>query len=69
MGLNITSNFEFTQGVASAVWNINHNLDKYPSIMVVDSGGTVVVGQEQYIDKNNIVITFAAPFSGKAYLT
>ena len=45
-----------------------HNLDKYPSVTVVDSGGTVVVGSIDYNDKNNCTCTFSAPFSGQAYL-
>ena len=28
-------NFDFTQGVPSATWNIQHSLDKYPSVSVV----------------------------------
>lgn len=32
----------------SAVWVINHNLDNYPSVTVVDSGETIVVGEIFY---------------------
>lgn len=60
--------FDFTQGVPSATWNIIHNLDKYPSVTVVDSSDQVCIGDVQYIDKNNIIITFSSAFSGKAYL-
>ena len=60
--------FVFTQSVAAAKWEIQHNLDKYPSVSIVDSAGTEVVGDVQYTDQNNIVILFTAPFSGKAYL-
>ncbi len=63
-----TSTFIFTQGVASTVWNINHSLCKFPSVTVVDTGDTVVVGQVEYIDNENITITFNSAFSGKAYL-
>lgn len=60
--------FVFTQSVPSNSWKIMHNLDKYPSVTVVDSGGTVVVGSIDYNDKNNCTCTFSAPFSGQAYL-
>ena len=60
--------YVFTQGTAEAVWNINHGLAKYPSVFVVSSGGNVVVGDIQYIDSNNITVTFSGGFSGKAYL-
>lgn len=61
-------NFTYTQAVPSRVWTINHNLDKKPSVSVVDSADTVVVGNVEYVDDNNLVITFENIFSGKAYL-
>ena len=60
--------YSFTQASASSVWTINHNMNKYPAITVVDSSGNVVVGFETYNNNNQITITFSAPFSGKAYL-
>lgn len=60
--------FEFAQLSPSARWEINHPLVKYPSVTVVDSGGSVVIGEVEYIDDANIVITFQAAFAGKAYL-
>lgn len=45
-----------------------HNLNAYPSVTVVDSAGTVVIGEVQYIDANTLVVRFLAPFSGKLYL-
>ena len=60
--------FLFKQNVPSDVWEIKHNLNKYPSVTVVDSGESVVVGEVTYIDNNNLVISFIGSFSGKAYL-
>lgn len=60
--------FAFTQGEASARWEICHNLRKYPSVTVVDSANSVVVGDVEYIDENNLVITFSGAFSGMAYM-
>ena len=59
--------FVYAQAVSSDVWEIKHNLDKYPAVTVVDSGNSVVIGEIVYIDKNNIRITFTSAFSGKAY--
>ncbi len=56
------------QAMASAVWEINHNLNRYPSITVVDSAGDVVSCDPKYIDENNVRIEFSAEFGGKAYL-
>ena len=60
--------FEFTQGVPATTWNIQHDLGKFPSITVIDTADTVVTGQYEYIDNNNVTLTFSAGFAGKAYL-
>lgn len=53
---------------SSNVWTIQHNLDKYPSVIIVDSSNSVVIGDITFIDKNSIIVSFVAEFSGKAYL-
>lgn len=60
--------FEFNQATASNTWNISHNLNKFPSVSISDSGGSEVQGLISYVDNNNLTINFSAPFSGKAYL-
>ena len=60
--------FVFTQGTPATTWNIPHNLGKFPSITVIDTGDTVVTGEYTYIDNNNVTLTFSAAFAGKAYL-
>lgn len=60
--------FVFTQAVPSLVWSIQHNLGKFPSVSVVDTGNTTVISQIDYIDNNNLTITNSAQFAGKAYL-
>ena len=56
------------QVAASSSWEITHNLGKYPSVSIVDSGGNWVVGDIVYTNKNTLIINFTASFSGKAYL-
>ena len=56
------------QGIAADVWQVEHNLDRLPSVTVVDTANNVVMGYVTYIDSNNIRITFNAPFKGKAYI-
>ena len=60
--------FEFTQGVPATTWNIQHNLKKFPSITVIDTGNTVVTGEYNYTSNTNVILTFSAAFAGKAYL-
>jgi len=61
-------NYIHDQGVANITWNITHNLNKYPTVTVVDSGGTEIEGQIQHTNTNNLIITFNASTSGKAYI-
>lgn len=56
-----------TQGTAAAVWTVTHNLGKYPSVTVVDSANTVIIGEVFYLDINTVRLTFCAPFCGSAY--
>ena len=60
--------YVFTQATASDTWEIKHNLYKYPSVSIVDSGDNIVYGDVQYIDINTCICRFSVPFSGKAYL-
>lgn len=61
--------YAHTQGVSNSVWVIQHNLGFYPNVTVVDSAGTIVEGEIEYTDVNNIRLTFSDSFSGKAYLS
>jgi hypothetical protein len=60
-------NFIYNQTNASSVWSITHNLDKKPSVTVVDTADSHVIGQVNYINNNQVTITFKASFSGYAY--
>jgi hypothetical protein len=56
------------QAIPANVWEVSHNLGKYPSVSIVDSAGNVVVGEVQYKTNNQIFIYFTSAFGGKAYL-
>jgi len=60
--------YEFVQSVAASLWIVNHNLGKYPGVTVIDSSGRKVRGSVNYPTSNQILLTFSAPFAGKAYL-
>lgn len=61
-------NFIYTKDTPDTIWDITHNLDKYPSVTIVDSAGSVVMGDITYVSKNNLKVTFSAAFGGTAYL-
>lgn len=65
---DVDKNFVFTQGSASNTWTINHNLEKFPSVTVVDSADNVVVGDITYTNTNSLTVSFSSSFSGKAYI-
>lgn len=61
--------YTFEQGIASDVWEIEHNLNKFPSAFAVDSAGFMQMPNEiEYNNENKITLYFLSPFSGKAYL-
>jgi hypothetical protein len=60
-------NYVHNQIAASATWVVSHNLNKFSSVVVVDSAGTVVNGEINYDNINTVTLSFSAPFSGKAY--
>lgn len=60
--------YRHIQGLSANVWNIAHGLSKFPAVVVKDSAGTIVIGEIDYIDENNIRLTFSGAFSGEAYL-
>jgi len=63
------SSFIYTQAIASNFWDITHNLNKFPSVQVVDTANTSILGfQINYINKNRLTLSFILPFAGKAYL-
>ena len=65
---NDDKTFVFNQAVAASTWNIQHNLNKFPSATMVLSTGQKGYGDITYIDENNLTITFASAESGKAYM-
>ena len=59
--------YVFSQTTSLSTWSVAHNLNKYPSVIVVDSAKSLVVGEVVYIDANNIELRFSSPFKGEAY--
>jgi len=66
--ISADKNFVFTQNNPAVTWTITHNLDKFPSVSVVDSANEIVYGEVTYTNTNLLTVTFTAAFSGKAYL-
>ena len=59
--------YRHIQGVASDTWVVAHGLNKYPSVTVQDSAGSIVIGEITYNNENTITLTFSGAFSGEAH--
>lgn len=67
-GLNNPETFVFKQEVASAEWNVEHNLNKFPACTIVSGDNEVILGDITYLDESNLIITFSEAISGACYL-
>lgn len=54
------------QETSSDTWEVIHGLGKEPAVTIVDSAGTEVIGEVEYVNLNKCILRFQAPFSGKA---
>lgn len=62
--------YDHEQQVPSTVWTIDHMLGYRPGgVLVVDSAGSVNMGQIEHPTMDQTVLTFSAAFSGHAYLS
>ncbi len=62
------AHYEHKQTTASNEWIIEHPLQKFSSVTIVDSGNSIVIGDVEYVSDSMIIIRFSGSFSGKAYL-
>ena len=66
------NSYTHIQDSPSNTWNIQHNLNRHPSvtIMIQDENNKlcIAMGDVEYVDLNNIQITFTGEYSGYVYL-
>lgn len=62
------STYIHNQITPSTSWVINHLLNKYPSVSVIDSSGNLVITDVVYINTMSLSVNFSSAFGGKAYL-
>lgn len=44
---------------------VNHNLNKYPAVSIMDSAGDEVEGEVYYVNTTQLIVSFSNPFSGQ----
>lgn len=64
----VIETFEYIQSVPSALWEIEHNMNKFPSVSITLEDGIEVYGLKIYNSKNKITLSFSKPITGKAFL-
>lgn len=62
------ASFTYDQLVPSALWVIDHNLNGFPTPIVIDSGGSVVEGEIAYPTAMRVALSFSGSFAGVAHL-
>jgi hypothetical protein len=60
--------YKHDQQEPSNEWVVAHNLGKFPSVSVIDTDDSLVIGSVLYLNLNQLKISFTGSFSGKAYL-
>lgn len=63
-----SNTFVFEQGIPATEWVINHNLNKRPSIDLVDYNGEVFEAYREYTSDNQVIIRLDSAATGYAYL-
>lgn len=64
----VITTYVHEQSLPLALWTIEHNLGRFPSVTIVDSANDVVIGEIHYLSENAVELLFSGAFSGKAYL-
>jgi len=64
---HVFTNLSWTAVGTDKEQTITHNLDKYPSVAIIDNFGRVLIVEVDYIDSNTVKLTCSGSFSGKAY--
>jgi hypothetical protein len=63
-----TTTYTYTQGVSANPWVVNHNLNAYPTVWVIDPSGRAGWTEVEYVNANTLKVHFPGPQTGTAYL-
>lgn len=57
------------QNFISNTWTIEHNLNFYPSVTILDNSNNIIEAHLVYDNANTVTIVFNSGISGRAYLS
>lgn len=60
--------YTHVQASANSVWDITHNMNKMPSVTIINSANELSFANIEYVNANRLKLTFSAAISGKAFL-
>lgn len=60
-------NFVHEQNNPDTTWSFSHNLNKIPSVVILDTNGNLILASVE-ATKTNVTVNFSAPMLGKAVL-
>lgn len=66
--LGVDSTFVYKTVVPMACWEIDHNLNKFPSVTLTDWDDNLISADVKFINMNKVVVNLSEPICGKAYL-
>lgn len=62
------TSYTHVQGAAAPNWTVSHNLSRFPSVTVIDTGDNQILPDLHYVSANQLTLAFGSATSGKAYL-
>ena len=62
----ILEEYVHVQSVPASVWVVEHNMEGYPSVTVIDSGNSQVEGDVIFNSENQVTLQFTSAFAGTA---
>jgi hypothetical protein len=65
----LNSGYEHIQSVASTSWQVDHNLGRFPSVMVTNASNLMIDGEIDHSNTNRLFVRFNTPLSGRVYCT
>ena len=61
-------NYVYNEDTGSSSVTINHNLNKIPSVTIINDSGESIIGNVKYLDSNTLICSFDEVFVGKIVL-
>ncbi len=59
----------YNQVIASSMWDFDHSLGRYPSVVVLDEEGFEIIADVQILGTTRVIVRLGSPIAGEAYLT